>query len=135
MRNAMVASLFILLYVGSSLAQGPVRDSYPEQSRPAKNSDSMAHSEMQPPKSIPTVKLLRFQEIPVNGPGDKCPQDNRLPATAQGAGIPAVPAIQVEKPSEQGMVIGTPDHPKATGEAHEPDPAPPLDSGQNAEKQ
>ena len=111
MRNATLASLFTLLYAGLSLAQGPVRNPSPEQARPTKSSDLMAHSEMQSPKSIPIVKLLRFQEIPVNGPADRCSSDNRLPATAQGAGTPAVPAIQVEKPSEQGMVIGTPDRP------------------------
>ena len=34
-----------------------------------KQSDLMAHSEMQVPKAIPTVKQLRFQEIPVDAQG------------------------------------------------------------------
>jgi len=108
MRNVMVATLFILLYASFSLAQGPLTESPPEQARSTKNSDLMAHSEMQSPKSIPIVKLLRFREIPVNAPDDKCSPDNR-PASAQGAEIPAAPSIQLEKPSEQGIVIGPPD--------------------------
>jgi hypothetical protein len=111
LRNATVASLFILLYAGFSVAQGSVTDLSPEQARPTKNSDLMARSEMQSPKSIPIVKLLRFREIPVNGPADRCPPDNRLPGTVQDAEVPAPPAIQVEKPSEQGIVIATPDRP------------------------
>jgi len=49
-----------------SLAQNSVREqSQPEQIPVAKQSDLMEHSGMQAPKAIPSVKLLRFQEIPV----------------------------------------------------------------------
>ena len=66
MRNAMVAFLFLLLCSGVSLAQDPVREqSQPEQIPVAKQSDLMGRSGMQAPKAIPSVKLLRFQEIPV----------------------------------------------------------------------
>src|SRR5258708_29462196 len=66
MRKAMVAFLFLLLCSGVSLAQDPVREqSQPEQIPVAKQSDLMEHSGMQVPKAIPSVKLLRFQEIPV----------------------------------------------------------------------
>jgi len=66
MRNAMVAFLFLLLCSGVSLAQDLVREqSQPEQISVAKQSDLMGHSGMQAPKAIPSVRLLRFQEIPV----------------------------------------------------------------------
>ncbi len=110
MRSAVVASMFVLLWPGVTIAQNPASDPSQQNLRSARKSDLMARSEMQSPKSIPIVKWLRFREIPVNGPGDRCP-DNRLPENVQDAQMPAAPAIQVEKPLEQGMVIGTPDRP------------------------
>jgi hypothetical protein len=67
MCNPTVAVLFFLvLCSGVSLAQNSVREqSQPEQIPVAKQSDLMEHSGMQVPKAIPSVKLLRFQEIPV----------------------------------------------------------------------
>jgi len=66
MRNSTVAFLFLVLCSGVSLAQNSVREqSQPEQIPAAKQSDLMEHSGMQAPKAIPSVKLLRFQEIPV----------------------------------------------------------------------
>jgi hypothetical protein len=66
MRNPIVAFLFFVFCSGVSLAQNSVREqSQPEQIPVAKQSDLMEHSGMQAPKAIPSVKLLRFQEIPV----------------------------------------------------------------------
>jgi len=66
MRNATLAFLYLLFCSGVSLAQDPVREqSQPEQVSMAKQSDLMGRSGMQTPKAIPSVKLLRFQEIPV----------------------------------------------------------------------
>jgi len=66
MCNTVVAFLFFLLFSGVSLAQNPVREpSQPEPIPIAKQSDLMGRSGMQAPKAIPSVKLLRFREIPV----------------------------------------------------------------------
>jgi hypothetical protein len=66
MRNAIVAFLFLLFCSGSSLAQNPVREpSQPEPVPVARQSDLMGRSGMQAPKAIPSIKLLRFREIPV----------------------------------------------------------------------
>jgi hypothetical protein len=82
MRNAMVAFLFFLLCSGVSLAQNPVREqSQPEQVSVAKQSDLMEHSGMQAPKAIPSVKLLRFQEIPVGILLDNAVLDNQRTAS------------------------------------------------------
>jgi hypothetical protein len=76
MRNTTVAFLYLLLCSGLSSAQDPVREPSQEQIPVAKQSDLMGHSGMQAPKAIPSVKLLRFQEIPVGTLLDNAALDN-----------------------------------------------------------
>ncbi len=114
MRNAMVAFLFFLLCSGASLAQNPVREqSQPEQVSVAKQSDLMEHSGMQAPKAIPSVKLLRFQEIPVgilldNAVLDDLGTASPLPAEQQTHQVTARSSDVAANTSEQATGTSTP---------------------------
>ena len=114
MRNATAAFLLLLLCSGVTLAQSPVREqSQPEQVPVAKQSDLMGRSGMQTPKAIPSVKLLRFQEIPVGTLLDNAVLDEQRiasslltePETRQAAALSG--NVAVNTPEEK---TGAPGH-------------------------
>jgi hypothetical protein len=75
----------------------------------------MAHSEMQAPKSIPIVKLLRFQEIPVGTLRDIVLLEPRPQATTQPSNSDPSTSVEVQRPVEtsveQPIATGPPDRP------------------------
>jgi hypothetical protein len=112
MHKMAVASLLLLLCSICARGQAASGDpSQPEQACLAKQPDLMAHSHMQEPKPIPTVKRLRFKEIPAETVLDsalldeqpvKSLQEIEQPVTLPPSGSPAVTILDPAKESSTG---------------------------------
>src|SRR5215470_6922672 len=109
MRNIWVASLWWLLCCGWCLAQNSGDTLTPERSRPSHPSDLMARSEMQAPRSIPITRRLRFEEIPVEVPGQTIVRDNGPSVVVQQNNLNTQPqnGSAVPSPGEKSADVVT----------------------------